>query len=641
MKEPVFCRPPRSHFNLGAPLQPYLDGLVDQWLLVAPMANPGMLEMFRDRNARPLRYMVPWAGEFAGKYLTSAVQNFRLNRDPRLSSFLANFVSRLIHQQDEDGYLGPWPDSFKLKNFAPNCLHTAGCEEDHITWDTWGHYLILLGVLLWHEETRDPEVLQCARRMGDLICHEFLGDKSPRLADRGWTGMNFGILHGMTLLHRATGEQRYLDLALQWVEELSARDEAGKHLACDLFEQALRNVEYFNTPNPRWEALHQVMAFADLYWITGDNRFQQAFQQIWWSIVEFDRHNNGGFSSGESAIGNPYSLAAIESCCTIAWSALSVEMLRLTGLSIAADELELTLFNSIVGMHSQTGRWATYNTPMNGIRRSSPHNLVFQAREGTPELNCCSVNAPRGFGLLSDWAIMRDPAGWVLNYYGPSEMSVELDTGGTLSLSQETRYPYDGEVVLKVDPSKPVSFILKLRIPYWSRNTTVQINDENPVPAPPGCYFQLDRTWAGGDIVKIQFDMSLHLWKGERECAGLSSIYRGPILLCYDMRYNLELAESGELHTRELNSWSQAGCVLEIPELDTAHLDYRPVQWDDWHPPHLLLEFTAADGSKVHLCDFGSAGEVGSVYCSWIPVANAPEAAGFSRENPLRSVPVE
>ena len=33
-----------------------------------------MLEIFRDRDRQPLRDMVPWAGEFAGKYLTSAVQ---------------------------------------------------------------------------------------------------------------------------------------------------------------------------------------------------------------------------------------------------------------------------------------------------------------------------------------------------------------------------------------------------------------------------------------------------------------------------------------------------------------------------------------------------------------------------------------
>ena len=88
---------------------------------------------------------------------------------------------------------------------------------------------------------------------------------------------------------------------------------------------------------------------------------------------------------------------------------MTTEMLKLTGNSVVADELELSTLNSALGMHSPTGRWATYNTPMDGVRKASAHDIVFQSREGTPELNCCSVNSARGLGLLSEWAVMRDP----------------------------------------------------------------------------------------------------------------------------------------------------------------------------------------------------------------------------------------
>ena len=37
----------------------YLSGITEQWLLVAPKANPGMLEMFHDRDASLLRELVP------------------------------------------------------------------------------------------------------------------------------------------------------------------------------------------------------------------------------------------------------------------------------------------------------------------------------------------------------------------------------------------------------------------------------------------------------------------------------------------------------------------------------------------------------------------------------------------------------
>ena len=74
-------------------------------------------------------------------------------------------------------------------------------------------------------------------------------------------------------------------------------------------------------PKPRWESLHPILALAELARIDGDERCRKAFANLWWSIARLDRHNNGGFSSGEQAQGNPYHRGAIETCCTIAWMA--------------------------------------------------------------------------------------------------------------------------------------------------------------------------------------------------------------------------------------------------------------------------------------------------------------------------------
>jgi hypothetical protein len=78
---------------------------LEQWLLVAPQANPAMLEMLRDRDRSPRRDLVPWAGEFAGKYLTSAVLAYRITPDERLRAQLDRFVDELIATQDDEGYL--------------------------------------------------------------------------------------------------------------------------------------------------------------------------------------------------------------------------------------------------------------------------------------------------------------------------------------------------------------------------------------------------------------------------------------------------------------------------------------------------------------------------------------------------------
>lgn len=616
--------------RFGGPVGDYLHGVIEQWLLVAPRANPGMIEMFRDRDAAPMRQMVPWAGEFAGKYLTGAVQVLRTTGDPALKVWLKKFVGILVRLQDKDGYLGPWPKSRRLTN--------RDATDGH-TWDTWGHYHVMLGLMLWHEETRHKEALACAARIGDLLCRKYLGKKEPRLVDTGSTEMNLAPAHALCMLYRKTKEDRYLKLALQIVDEFAAYSD-GKPLAGDYLRQALQGIEFFRTPKPRWESLHPIMALAELYRITGEGQYRQAFEQIWWSIVKLDRHNNGGFSSGEQATGNPFHLAAIESCCTIAWTALSVEMLKLTGDSVVADELELTLFNSILGMHSSTGRWATYNTPMNGVRCASAHSIVFQAREGTPELNCCSVNTPRGLGMLSDWGLMKDKECLILNYYGPSTLTADVKPGMSVTLTQNTEYPLDGKITITVKPSAAARFALKLRIPHWSGRTNVRLNGAAVPAVEAGRYLKIDREWKAGDRIEVTLDMSLHVWRGAQECEGLASIYRGPLLLAYDHRYNLKHAEKGKLQVRDVAKWDPVTCMLDIPTIDVKRMKSKRVQWADWLPPLLLLEFKAADGRTVHLCDFGSAGEAGTPYCSWLPVTSCPEAPGFSRENPLRTLRV-
>ena len=493
----------------------YLRAVTEQWLLVAPAAKPAMLDIFADGDRKPHRNMVPWAGEFAGKYLTSAVQVLRLTGDRRLRKYIAVFVEQLIRLQDEDGYLGPWPKNSRLTGTAPNVNGKKGP-----TWDAWGHYHAMLGLLLWHEDSGDRAALSCAVRMADLFCKKFTGNKRPRLVDTGSTEMNLAVVHVLCLLYKKGKEQRYLDLALQLVDEFAAVGKDGQPLAGDYLNQALAGVEFYQTPKPRWESLHPIMALAELYCITGDERYGCAVEQIWWSIARFDRHNNGGFSSGEKAQGNPYDQGAIETCCTIAWMALSVEMLKMTGNSLVADELELSLVNSGLGLIAQSGRWVTYNTPMDGVRKASAHDIVFQARAGSPELNCCSVNGVRGLGLLSDWALMRDGEGLRLNWYGDGVVETELQRGLKVKLVQKTDYPRNGHIELLVDPTHASEFALKLRIPHWSARTRVRLNGTAIKGVNAGSYLEIFRRWRRGDRIELDLDMSLHYWRGEKECRG-------------------------------------------------------------------------------------------------------------------------
>ena len=613
MPKPALNGIPGTTFQLAGHLADYLRGVTDNWLMIAPYANPGMLEMFRDRDRKPYRNMVGWAGWFASMYLIGAVQVLRVTDESALRTHLEWFVSELLSLQAEDGYLGPWPKPHRFRNRAPNSNHPEG----EITWDTSGHYYMMLGLMLWHEETGDERALAGVRRMADAMCHLYLGQPETRIVDTGFTEMNLAPAHSFALLYRKTGVGRYLEMARQLVDhEFAARSDTGEQLAGDYLNTGLGGVPFYQIPKPRWESLHPIMAMAELYYVTGEERYRRAFEHHWWSIVEADRHNNGGFTTGERATGNPYAQGAIESCCTVAWIATSVEMLRLTGNSVVADEIELSTLNSVTGMHSFTGRWSTYSTPMDGVRRASTQDITFQAREGTPELNCCSVNTPRGFGLISDWALMKGDNSLILNYYGPSRMEAALFDDLSMALTQETDYPRDGVIMIEVCPSRTTSFDLALRIPYWSTETSVTLNGEQIEGVAPGTYLHLERAWRKGDVVRLELHMCPHFLAGERECEGLTSIYRGPILLTYDRRFNSMDPD-------------------DVPALDATSLDGRLVRANSWIEPMMLIEYEVG-GERLRLCDHGSAGEGGTPYRSWLPVKNVGKTP-FSHNNPLRS----
>ena len=303
-------------------------------------------------------------------------------------------------------------------------------------------------------------------------------------------------------------------------------------------------------------------------------------------------------------------------CCTVAWVALTIDMLRLSGDASVADELELSTYNGILGAQHPSGRWWTYNTPMDGVRRASAHDIVFQARPGSPELNCCSVNAPRGIGMLSEWAVMIAQDGVAVNYYGPGSITVSLPSGHPVTIAQETAYPMDGTVRMTLDLQEAEDFALRLRIPSWSMRTRLVVNGQEADPPSPGAYAILDRTWQPGDMLELALDLSPHFWVGERELEGRTSIYRGPILLTYDRYFN-EMDPD------------------DAPALDAEAVEGRLVPWEGRTKPWGLFQARARDGRDVLLCDYATAGATGTPYRSWLPVEGVSPAP-FSRDNPKR-----
>lgn len=565
-----------------------IDANVRNWLIRAPASNPGLLGMFELRDRQPVPNLVPWAGEFVGKYLISAIQSLRMSEDPELEKTVRAVIGRLLACQADDGYLGPFPKNVRL---------TAN-------WDLWGHYHIMLALMMWHERTGDDAALNACRKAADLMCKIYLGT-GRRMLSAGSDEMNLAVIHALGGLYRKTGEARYLALMREIEKDW---EKAG-----DYFRTGLAGVDFHRIPRPRWESLHDLQGLVELFRITGDARYRQSFLHHWHSIRRWDRHNSGAFSSGEQATGNPYQPNAIETCCTVAWMAITLDALRLTGDSLAADELELSTYNGMMGAYNPAGSWCTYNTPMDGTREASHHTIVFQARAGTPDLNCCSVNGPRGLGMLSEWALMRSADGLTVNYYGPMDAAWKLADGTGVALTQETEYPLDGKARIVLRPEKTSEFTLRLRVPGWASRAWVTLPGSPPANAVCGTYFEARRAWKAGDTVVAQFDMPLRCESGDLEAFGRMSIYRGPLLLAYDQRWN-DFDEAG---IPAIAPSMLAGAKISFPSPSAD--DARIGRFTPW-----LVAEIPVGGTVLRLCDYATAGTTGARYVSWLPAREIP-----------------
>ena len=270
------------------------DNNLNQWLTVAPYANPGIFEAFFRRENADRWILAPWYGEFPGKLLTGVAENYRMSRDDRLFNAGEYIVDQLSRAQADDGYLGVAPYSERMVGK----VRTMG--DDNIKlWDIWSHYHCIFGLYLWYLETETQKALDTALKAADYICGFFL-DSDRDVSDAGEAHTNMSAVHVFAVLYEATGNRRYLEM----VRHFEAAIAGPKGF--DYLNEALAGKEFYQTRLPRWETVHAIMSYVDMLNITGDDKYRRALDQIWASVHKTDIHNTGSFSSYEQATGNPY-----------------------------------------------------------------------------------------------------------------------------------------------------------------------------------------------------------------------------------------------------------------------------------------------------------------------------------------------
>lgn len=579
-----------TSFKLGGFVGKRFEMNEKNWLEKALDNNPSMVDYFDSRDTDP-HPVVPWYGEFPGKYMTACALSYKMSRSASLKQAGDKMIDRLAKAQGDDGYIGPYTKSQRMIGTVGSGLQ--GFDPTSSLWDVWGHYHIIYGTYQWYKATGSQKALNIAVKAADYVYNFFIGGNVSFLKS-GSSEMNLAISHAFAILYEETKNQKYLAAAKKIVNEDWKDVDVG-----DWKGSALDGTDFFVMRNPRWESLHDIMTLSELYKIDKDKDDYTAVENIWWSIIKTDRHNTGAFSSKEQAIGSPYSQEAIETCCNIAWMALSTDYLKMSHNSYVADELELSELNGFLGSQINNGTSYTYNTPMAGTKIASQITLKWQGVSGGSDLNCCQMNGGRGFGQIGEWGVVSDDTGFYLNYYGESQITSVTPKGNRIMLTQETNYPVNGNIKIKINLDKSEKMNFNLRVPVWSQNTIIKLNGKQLSNVKAGQYYSINRKFKNNDVIELALDVGVHYWAGENEEENKTSVYWGPILLALDTELS-------------------GGAATTDSAIDNNSVkNMKPVLASD-NNSWITAEVKTTSGDTAKLVDFASAGQNGQRYTTWL-----------------------
>ncbi len=107
-----------------------------------------------------------------------------------------------------------------------------------------------------------------------------------------------------------------------------------------------------------------------------------------------------------------------ETCVSVTWEQMCLQMLRLTGDGAIVDQLERTIYNALLGAQKEDGASWDYYTSLNGVKPYSPN------------LTCCISSGARGVALLPSVSEMKSgDGGMVVNLYANAELNTRLPSG--------------------------------------------------------------------------------------------------------------------------------------------------------------------------------------------------------------------
>jgi DUF1680 family protein len=476
------------------------------------------------------------------KWIEAAGFVLQTSPSPELRGQIDAMIRDVVAVQEPSGYL--------------NTYYVGDHTSERMLWktQTTGHELynighLLQGAIAYYRATGDPTLLAAGMRFMDGFLLPGYGpaaNQAPIVA--GHPEIEMSLIE----LYRTTGDQRYLALAgyiLQGDPRIPLTERQISYMFCGIPFTSRTKLEGHAV-----RAMYACCGATDYYLETGDAAYWKTLNVLWDDLSAHQLYVTGGVgarSDGEM-FGNAYELpnerAYGESCAAIGNMMWNWRMLSATGDAKFTDVMERALYNGINSGMSLDGKTYCYRNPL-AFNPTSGDKI----RNPWYDTTCCPPNLERTFASLPGYFYSTSSEGVYVHFYDNSEMKWRLASGTPLTLRQSTHYPWEGVVELSVAPAAAEEFTLFVRVPGWSKQSTVHVNGKPLQGVRAGEYLPIRRRWSSGDKVVLTFDMRpqvVHANPAVAEDRGRIALQRGPIVYCMEQVDQNEVAHDASAFPR-------------------------------------------------------------------------------------------
>ncbi|GGF06726.1 aceric acid hydrolase [Flavobacterium limi] len=482
------------------------------------------------------------------KIFEGMAATYAVTKDKKLDAEMDKAIALFAKAQRKDGYL-------HTPVLIDERWGTLGPEEvkKQLGFEKYNMGHLMTAACIHYRATGKTNFLNIAKGVADFL-YDFYKKASPELARNAICPSHY---MGIVEMYRTTKNPKYLELANNLIDIRGTTDDGT-----DDNQDRIPFRQQTTAMGHAVRANYLYAGVADLYAETGEKKLLDNLESIWDDVTYRKMYITGACGSlydgvspdGTSynptdvqkihqAYGRPFQLpnatAHTETCANIGNVLWNWRMLQITGDAKYADIVELALYNSVLSGIDLEGKKFFYNNPLN-VSKDLPFKQRWsKEREGYIALsNCCAPNVTRTIAEVSNYAYNFSKEGLYVNLYGSNNLSSTTLSGEKIEIEQQTNYPWDGKVTLKIVKAPKDVYAFLLRIPGWSQGTTISVNGKNINEAVvSGSYQKVIQKWKKGDVIELNIPMPVELMQANplvEEVKNQVAVKRGPIVYCLE-----------------------------------------------------------------------------------------------------------